>query len=411
MTPTRKPASLVNAAITALSLLLLPGFLTGQEETDLRTIDLPEWTLEEEFRLGSVNGEHDAFVRLVRVRVDGTGRLYVLDAGLPGLRVFDRTGTYLHQIGRQGEGPGEYTAPVNFGLMGDTIWIVDGPSRRVAFFGEGGRVLDDFVLEPGAPGVEPPQPVEVLGPDDFLVVTPRGPGRYFQGHGVGPVLFEQSMVRRNRTGSRADTLARYTVESGFIVTQADGGGFGVVPYQPIRQQPQFSYYPEREEIARVERAVAARSDRGEFRVTIRRPDGTVVADRRLAYRPMPIPESIRDSIRDDMASRMDRDQTAGAAKRREVALEHLALPDLLPPVSLGMAVGEDGTRWIAREALPGVTSTRYLITTEDLHPLATVELPPAALRIAGGMDRDHVWLLVKDEWDVQYLVRYRIDRS
>lgn len=398
------------AAAGVLAILLLAGTVHGQETIDLRSLELPRWSLEEDLRLGSVDGEHDAFVRPVRIRERG-GQLYVLDAGLPGLRAFDRTGAYLHQIGRQGAGPGEYTAPANFGFMGDTIWVVDGATRRVALFGEDGKVLADFALEPEIPGTQPPQPMQVLGPDDFLVIVPPGPETSLYRHKVGPVLFQQSIVRRNRSGTRADTLATYTVESGLLVVQADDAGFSVIPYRPIRQHPFVSYDPDREEIGVVERSPATSPDRGEFHVTIRRRDGPVLAYRRFVYRPVPVPASVKDSIRAALSSRLRRSRAPGAEQRVEAGLAHLALPDFLPPVSSGMAVGKNGTRWIARESLDRRIPTDHLVTDAALNPLAILEFPRSALRVAGPIDGDHVWLVEKDEVDVEYLVRYRIRRE
>jgi hypothetical protein len=397
-------------ALVAIS-CLLPGPVTGQEPVDLRTLNLPRWDLVEEFRLGSVDGEHDAFVRPWGVKRDNRGRLYVLDGGLPALRVFEPTGSFVHQIGRPGEGPGEYTAPVSFGFLGDTVWVVDGTSRRVAFFTMEGEVLGDLALDPERPGVERPLPFNVLGDDDFVIVIPPGPDRFFRGHGVGRVIFEQRIVRRNRTGSRADTMVTYSVEPGFMITQADADGFTVIPYRPIAQLPLLSFYGERDEITEIDRTPATRADEGEFRVTIRRPDGTMVAERRFRYRPVPISGTVKDSIREELGSRFNVNGDPQATRKYiGIALDHLALPDYLPPVSGGIAVGEDGTRWIPRESLPGVTPTTYLVTDASLSPIAMVMLPPNALQLTGWITRESLWVVEKDELDVQYLIRYRIIR-
>ncbi|HEX7049357.1 MAG TPA: 6-bladed beta-propeller [Longimicrobiales bacterium] len=398
------------AAAVAIPLalsVLLPGPAAGQEVVDLRTLDLPRWTLEEELRLGSVNGEYDAFVT-PRLEVDAQGRLYVIDARLPAVRVFDADGTYIRQIGRKGGGPGEYTIPVGLGFLGDTVWIADWARRHLAFFDGNGQLLEDFGLEPVGASMEPPMPIQVLGPDDFVVVVPPTLGSSFRGYGVGRVAFPQSFVRRNRSGTRMDTLFTYTRDSGYIITQADAEGMNVVPSPQIRRLPQLGYDGERNEIIEVAPSAETRADVGEFRVTIRHPDGTVVAERRFRYRPVVLPESVKDSLRDELRSRFR--PGPGSRKHAEVALEYFELPDFLIPAT-GVAYGADGTRWIDRDVLlVGAPPRHYLVTDSTLNPLATVELPPAAVGLTGSRDRNHLWAIVKDDLDVRYLVRYRIIR-
>jgi hypothetical protein len=52
--------------VLALPLLAAPA--PGQETIDLRGSELPRWSLEEDFRLGSVDGEHPT---LAPFRPDG----------------------------------------------------------------------------------------------------------------------------------------------------------------------------------------------------------------------------------------------------------------------------------------------------------------------------------------------------
>ena len=396
--------------ITLTMAALVPETAQGQQVVDLRRLNLPRWTLQEELRLGSVDGEQDAFVR-PQLKVDSEGRLYVTDGGIPAVRVFDQHGNFIRQIGRKGMGPGEYTMPINVGFIGDTTWVIDAVTRRVSFFGRGGRHLGDATLESDPSDVQPDLFVEVFGPDDFIVLSPPGPDRFLRGHSIGRVNFRQSIVRRNRSGTRRDTLASYTVEPGIIITQDDAAGHSQVPYRGIPQLPIISYIPEYNEITHLERTPANNLDVGEFRVTIRRPDGTVIADRRFRYKPVPLPRSVKDSIRAEMESRYRGARVSlGAEKQLAVALQHLGIPDYVPPAS-GVVRGSDGTWWLARQSSTDPSPEHYLVTDAALNPIATVVAPPNVSYLTGQRTRDHVWAVVKGEFDIQYLVRYRIRRN
>ncbi len=91
-----------------------------------QTSDLPEYFKDlDELTIYQDNTEHESTIELVRevifsdtdevilgrtagIVVDGFGRVYVGDQHANTVHVFDSDGSYLRQIGRQGEGPGEF---------------------------------------------------------------------------------------------------------------------------------------------------------------------------------------------------------------------------------------------------------------------------------------------------------------
>jgi hypothetical protein len=91
-----------------------------------QTLDLPEYLIElEDLTIYPANTEPESSIQLVRevifsdtdevilgrtagIVVDDYGRVYVGDQHANTVHVFDSDGTYLRQIGRQGEGPGEF---------------------------------------------------------------------------------------------------------------------------------------------------------------------------------------------------------------------------------------------------------------------------------------------------------------
>jgi hypothetical protein len=75
------------------------------------------------------------------VDADG-GRIYVLDELGPRLLVFSLRGDLIGEIGRPGEGPGEYEMPVAVDVDPDgVVWVVDGSRSLVLSWDRQGRYL------------------------------------------------------------------------------------------------------------------------------------------------------------------------------------------------------------------------------------------------------------------------------
>src|SRR5690606_29638949 len=151
------------------------------------------------------------------------------------LRIFDETGRFIRQVGRAGDGPGEYRFPGPFGFIGDTIWIAEGRTGRMTLFDSAGTLLATRTL---GSRTERISPIGVTGEDDFLVLSPAGPPSLSR-LDVGRVFFDQSIERRNGAGEVLATIVTYTVEAGALITGA--GGMSVVVYEPFHALPLVQY--------------------------------------------------------------------------------------------------------------------------------------------------------------------------
>jgi hypothetical protein len=72
------------------------------------------------------------------------GRIYLLDiTGPKSLLVFDITGKFLHRVGRQGNGPGEYAhSIINFDVLDNgTVLLHDYVKRNMMFYDKNGTYL------------------------------------------------------------------------------------------------------------------------------------------------------------------------------------------------------------------------------------------------------------------------------
>lgn len=100
-------------------------------------------TLEESFRLGGWDGGEDEFFGVIAAIIeDEQGNLYVLDAQLNEIKVYDANGAYLNTIGREGEGPGEFRG------AGSLFWLPNGDLGVMQIFP--GRIVT--LTRDGQPG-------------------------------------------------------------------------------------------------------------------------------------------------------------------------------------------------------------------------------------------------------------------
>ncbi|MFW6079558.1 MAG: 6-bladed beta-propeller, partial [Gemmatimonadota bacterium] len=98
-------------------------------------IDAPEWA---------------AFADVDAVEFDGRGRLYVLDSRSHRVVVVGPEGGRVREVGREGEGPGEFRAPRDLAVTpeGDVV-VVDVLRRRLSHFGVDGELVADVPADLG----------------------------------------------------------------------------------------------------------------------------------------------------------------------------------------------------------------------------------------------------------------------
>ncbi len=84
--------------------------------------------------LGDVNAEEEAvaFYMPSGISLDSQGNLYVLDTGNHRIQKFSPDGAFLASLGRQGQGPGEFSYPDSIDIdNADRIWVSDPNNKRI----------------------------------------------------------------------------------------------------------------------------------------------------------------------------------------------------------------------------------------------------------------------------------------
>lgn len=112
-----------------------------------RVETLAELTLTEELRIGSVDDPEVGFSSIGSVDVARDGSVFVLDMQEQQIRAFSPEGELVARIGGPGEGPGEFSGFVHFGVLGDTVWTMDLAANRLTLFERDGDLLSASAVE------------------------------------------------------------------------------------------------------------------------------------------------------------------------------------------------------------------------------------------------------------------------
>lgn len=102
------------------------------------------WRLEEELRIGSVEGAGpDVFAYMAGVLVDSGGRIWVVDRQAKDVRIFGADGVHIRTFGREGAGPGEFRDPIGLALAPTgEVWVVDPGNARYSIHDSTGAFLE-----------------------------------------------------------------------------------------------------------------------------------------------------------------------------------------------------------------------------------------------------------------------------
>lgn len=132
----------VSVALAA-STVIFACHQTSLNEHSSQDSDLEEWTVVEELRIGTLEGQGpDQFGHIAWLDLDSSGYVYALDHQAQEIRVFDQGGQHVRTIGQRGEGPGEFlgAAGFSFGPSG-SISVWDPLNQRITSFSASGELL------------------------------------------------------------------------------------------------------------------------------------------------------------------------------------------------------------------------------------------------------------------------------
>lgn len=95
--------------------------------------------LEEDLSIGNEEDENCYFYKNIRLDVDSEGNIYVLDWANYRVQKFDKNGNFVSTIGRQGQGPGEFSDPHGLHIgKNDRVCVLD--RQMIHVFDGNGRL-------------------------------------------------------------------------------------------------------------------------------------------------------------------------------------------------------------------------------------------------------------------------------
>jgi hypothetical protein len=363
---------------------------------------LPVLNVQEDLRVGSTNDPEVGFTRIRGVAVDSDEQLYVLEGMDKQIRVYDKSGRRVRVIGRDGEGPGEFRSPIDFGVFGDSVWVNDARLNRVTIFNRAGEVIGMHRTKTVAADPISGIPV-LLIPRTFSrdrsimstwqVNTPQDPA-------VDSIMLP--IVRFDTLGSLIDTIqyVPFHFHKRSAPFMIEGRPFYPPsgPYTgPISAATDQASYL-------AEQPIASSANEGIFTVTRVANYADTTYHRQYRYRPRRFNDALVDTIIRRSVGARERldglDPNVVEARLRSA----LELPPFQPPLT-EMHSGDDGTLWISRED-DAEAERRWILLDDGGDPIGIVHLPRRGqLQWAS---RTTAWILLPDEFDVPWLVRYRV---
>lgn len=319
------------------------------------------------------------------------GRIVVPNGGTAQLRFYDESGAHLFDVGRAGDGPGEFRSLRRiWQIWGDSIMTYDGRLSRVTVFDFAGKVGRTLVLAPHgrarqAFGMRPFVDRSLLV--EGVVQGERPQQRLFDG---GSRLFE----RYSSDGEALNPIAEepigprwgFTVEGRVAYTSAPFG----LAFVPSASDGDFLY-------------VGPGSG---FQIKKIAPDGTVTRIIRWAGEHREVTSEIAGRFRD---WRRAISNTPEFLRFTESMLDGLVFPDRMPTYQ-SLLVDSEGCLWVEQYRPQWEQERRWWVFDPSGRWLGEPAVPTDVdIREIGadyvlGVRRD-------DETDVERVVMYSLDRG
>ncbi len=378
----------------------------------VRTVSGSVWgdtaTLVPEVSIGMLEGpEEYSFGQVYSLALGHDGTILAVDRQVPALRVYEPDGTYRTTFGRAGGGPGEYERPDGgLAVLSDgRVLLRDPANARIQVFSPEGEPLDEWRIRGGF-NTSSRMVVDSLDRTyTFILLDVEADVRDWR----------SGLVQIFPDGTPGDTLE--VPDTGYEGPRIEArretgdGGMSVsvngVPFSPS------------EDTALSPHGYFIHGISTDYTLTLLKPDGPI----RIVKDYEPVPVAGGEKREEEAFVTRDMRQTDPAWN-----WDGPPIPDRKPPYR-DIQAGQDGTVWI-QVSQPGVRRDDpdydpsdpdaiadewyepivYDVFDEDGSYLGAVKTPegfspyPAPL-----FTREQVLATVRDEYDVQSVVRFRVE--
>lgn len=347
-------------------------------------IAIQAWEPSLDLTLGLEQDDRYTFHQIAGVARDPLGRIYVADAGEAVIRVFSDSGQHIRDIGRSGEGPGEFRQLLGIGFVFDTLYAIDGRAQSIIYFDTVGLHLRTTPVASliGGPGTVS----RVLSNGRAVVI----PSVRMEAAGRVPRLLATA------DGPRPDTLDFIAVGDGALRLPAGSGN--VYTRDPFAQPRFLPLHRSGEWWIEVTQYPDAPHSPGEFSVTRRSIAGDSIWSKTFSQEPVDFPAASVDQIVDSMiqASRLPIAETQLRAALRPPAY-YYAVDRVI--------VSDVGDIWLRVRNGDGRS---WLVLDRDGEAIAGLKLPDnvAPRDIVG---RESLLAVQTNDVGVETVTRYRLN--
>lgn len=321
------------------------------------------------------------------------------------VRFFSADGEPLGSLGRQGEGPAEFMQMHRLGWIADTLYAYDFSLRRFTLIDPDLHYVRYIHVPEGA---HPPSELEGEVPEFGIVY---GGALYADGSVYAQVAAPLSEVRSEVYDPEMTTYGRVAQDGTIIsyfqwrssesepieVTLNGRTGFASPDALPSPVRPIIGLNGRGTRYVHIQVAMEG-PDAGTFEVQVDDVFGGPLYARRYPYDRVVITQEMKDSILDGRLA--DAPADFAAAIRRGAVF-----PPFLPPIA-GFVGGMDDTLWIRMADAP--EGRPYRIFDPMGEPLGTLTLPVSERIAVADLSQGLVWVIQRDEYDVESIVRYRV---
>jgi hypothetical protein len=358
-----------------------------------------------EVGIGVLEGDEKyQFGQLRAIAVDAGGYMYAFDSHVPVLRVYGPDGSWVRDIGREGEGPGEYKQPdAGLAILRDgRVALRDPGNGRITLYTPDGE-YDGFYRIAGSFNTSSPLTADTTG----ALLTPTvinlgasvfewksGLARYFLDGSVDTLLapdlgYEEAQVSAEREGSMSVTGVPFAPEQ---VTAYSPLGFFLVGISE------------------------------DYSFDLLRPEGVLRIGK--AYQPVPVDPGEADAEREATTDNFRQNYPGWKWNGPPI-------PDVKPAYT-GFYPAEGGRVWVhvaapserhmdfeeqkeeerrlGRAVNPYRAPVVFDVFEANGEYLGRVSTPEGfSLRPRPVFRGDTVWATVRDEYDVQRLHRFRLE--
>jgi len=276
-------------------------------------------TFEEELSIGGE--ECEMLSRPMLYTVDNGGRIYISDYQDQAIKVFDPDGKYIRSIGRQGEGPGEFSNIGSPTILPDgNLFVMDSMAMRLNLFEPEGTYLRSYHWTH--------RPGRLLYATESACVM----AEYVFGEGKDPMAERKLFVKKfDLEGNEILNFGEFQTEEMKTHTESRSGGGGVIMGISVPHSPHSNFAADQD------RQHLYHCVNDEYMIEVFDKDGHVFRRIDRPYEPLPFTGKDAEGFRSQYEER--------GSEGLKKMVQGMAMP-AVKTVTPRMLVDERGNLWV-----------------------------------------------------------------